>query len=963
MSPYTKISFEDFQTKLGSAGTEISSVSLGGKVISCSDEFFADASNLLKVEPALSMKGQFGPKGALFDGWESKRHNPTYDWVIIKLGAPGHIIGFDIDTANFNGNEAPQASVEALFSNGGDHPREKDDKWKEVLQRVDLGPSSRHLFKIEKTVDSYTHVKLNMYPDGGIARFRVYGIVAPAFPSTSEYLDLAHVLSGGRVVFTSDQHFGVGPNLLLPGRGKDMGDGWETKRSRVPGHKDWAIIRLGAPGYLQEVEIDTAHFKGNFPESCDLFATETSDDLPSEDAFWTPILARRKLQAHRQHVFELENSEQVHTHVRLTIYPDGGVKRVRVIGRRAEDPSTSPAIQNPAPTAVVQTPTQNSPTATTVNGSPHYVPISELAAVNGLSGAGTEPSTVGAPPKPTTTNEAQPPHSTAEGPITITAVALTHEVYAAYGDVIQAYSPTTSGPSQVGITSANQGSAHKFHRLSPIVSSYPPNVSSHAIPAISVFRSTPVGAKLGEDWPVRLLERHSHTSQAFVPMGTGGDLDTPHAGRLEKTGRAYLVIVAHNDDKPDLSSLRAFVATTAQGISYFQGIWQGIRISLLNAMARDTTTTPNNPSTATSQSVAPMSTSQTHAAPDTTTATTPTTTKPGQTPTTGKATPTAIDIQTSITSSQTASETLIPLASTNMNPIPIATPTLAGATASSGGISGGVKALIGVIVGLLVLAGAAAGAFYFLQKKWKVRGEGGAGVRRQWSLYEATSLDDHDVERDESGRDELKEGENLGLYDGVSALGPKASKTSKRSSRRSSSGLESPRSRYARIGRQRNSVGLDLEPEAYAMFGASAASLDRYNDDDDDHPQRRSPPGLGLSEKGDAFEMGQRKASPPAPFDPTDPKGKRRSADNGPGIGGAAGDTRARRLSVLDDASQYPSISSAGSTGSKRLSRSGSEPFDPFSDAVPAPTSAASVSPLSPPLPPPGAMQTNPFRK
>ncbi|KAG9005240.1 Allantoicase [Tulasnella sp. JGI-2019a] len=519
MSNYTKITLEDFQAKLGSAGTELSSVSLGGRVISCSDEFFADASNLVKVGPALSMKGQFGPQGALFDGWESKRHNPTYDWAIIKLGAPGYLIGFDIDTANFNGNEAPQASIEALFSTGGD-PGAKDEKWKEVLPRVDLGPSSRHLFKIDQITESYTHLKLNMYPDGGI-------------------------------------------------------------RSRVPGHKDWAIIKLGAPGYLQEVEIDTAHFKGNFPESCDLYATNTDQDLPSEDDFWNPILARRKLRAHHQHVFELENTEQVYTHVRLTIYPDGGVKRVRLIGRRAEDSSESSSARKNTPTAVAQVPEQ-APSTSVNSGNHHYVSSAELAAMNDLSGNGTEPPTPSALPGSVTKHVS----AVKGGVITITAMPLTHEAYAAYGDVIQAYSPTTSAPAQVKVTSANQGSAHKFHRLSPIVSSYPADVASQAVTAISVFRSTPVGAKLGEDWPVKLLERHPHTSQAFVPMGTGGGLNTTGTSRLDGPGRAYLVIVALNggDDKPDLSTLRAFVATTAQGVSYSQGVWHHPMISLESAI-------------------------------------------------------------------------------------------------------------------------------------------------------------------------------------------------------------------------------------------------------------------------------------------------------------------------------------------------------------------------------------------
>lgn len=240
---YNRIPLDDFKDPF-STSIELSSVALGGHVVSVSDEFFAEAFHLLLVEPAPSLKGQFGPKGALFSGWESRRHNPNHDWCIIKLGTTGSISGFDIDSSHFNGNEAPEASVDILYCPDGTAPEVNDPRWEELLPKVKLGPNSRHLFSVPPS-KGINYVKLNMYPDGGIARFRVYGLVTPVFPpDTSAVFDLAHVFAGGRVVYTSDQHFGVGSNLILPGRGKDMGDGWETKRSRAPGHKDWAIIQL-----------------------------------------------------------------------------------------------------------------------------------------------------------------------------------------------------------------------------------------------------------------------------------------------------------------------------------------------------------------------------------------------------------------------------------------------------------------------------------------------------------------------------------------------------------------------------------------------------------------------------------------------------------------------------------------------------------------------------------------------
>lgn len=528
---HTVLKLDDFKSELSTL-TELSSVALGGRIVSVSDEFFAEAENLIKVEPAPSLKGQFGPKGALFSGWESRRHNPAFDWCIIKLGARGFIEGFDIDTSWFNGNEAPEVSVDALSSTEAEPPQQDDTRWVTILPRLPLGPHSRHLFKIPAKGESFNYVKLNMYPDGGIARFRVYGLVKTIFDSPTELMDLASVFSGARVVFTSDQHFGVGSNLLLPGRGKDMGDGWETKRSRTPGHHDYVIVKLGHPGYLEHAEVDTAHFKGNFPESCELHCLLSDKIVPGAEEPWTLVLPRTKLGPHRRHLLQLENVDgQRYSHARLTIFPDGGVKRLRLFGRL--DPTG--ARPSEAPLALSQ---------------------------DDLSLPAT-------PPVERPTVSAR----------TIPALWLTAEAFAPFGHVVQAWADVHAVPKGIKTSPANQGTAVKFHRLAPVLSSYP--ADSAASTALGVFRAgvTP-GAAPGGEFFVRLLERHPCTNQAFIPMGTGGGIGEDAI--QGPPARAYLVVVALNgaDDKPDVGTMRAFVATTAQGIVYGTGIWHHPLIAL-----------------------------------------------------------------------------------------------------------------------------------------------------------------------------------------------------------------------------------------------------------------------------------------------------------------------------------------------------------------------------------------------
>lgn len=287
--------------------------------------------------------------GAWYDGWETRRHNTEeFDWVIIRLGvASGRVKGVEIDTAFFNGNQAPEIAVDGVYN---DDAREKDvlakdfQGWTRILGKQECGPSQRHGWLLpEATKQAYTHVRLCMYPDGGIARFRLYGIAVPIFPQDiNAVFDLAATVNGGVAVACSDQHFGTKDNLLLPGRGVDMGDGWETKRSRGD-HVDWVIVRLGVPGSIEKVVVDTAHFRGNFPQKVRIFAAAPGENVPAhdEDGAWKEILEAQKCGPDKEHEFGADvltcgKGEDVFGFVKMVIIPDGGVKRIRVFGRRAE---------------------------------------------------------------------------------------------------------------------------------------------------------------------------------------------------------------------------------------------------------------------------------------------------------------------------------------------------------------------------------------------------------------------------------------------------------------------------------------------------------------------------------------------------------------------------------------------------------------------------------------------------
>ena len=322
---------------------DLASERLGGAVLAANDEFFAPKEALIKPSQPEWREGLYTERGKWMDGWETRRRRaPGEDWAVIRLGAPGTVRGVVIDTSFFTGNYPESASLDGCEVEGTPATSVLTDggvTWRPLLPLVTLAGNTQNRFEIEQAPRRVTHVRLTIHPDGGVARLRVHGDVVPADDAlvAGERHDLAAMENGGFVVLCSDMFFGHRQNLILPGRSTHMGDGWETRRRRGPGH-DWSIVRLAARGSVERIELDTDHFKGNAPGSCMLECADVGTldrDAPFDAAAqqWRPLVPNTPLQPHTRHRFSAEVTPRNCTHVRLNIYPDGGVARLRLFGQ------------------------------------------------------------------------------------------------------------------------------------------------------------------------------------------------------------------------------------------------------------------------------------------------------------------------------------------------------------------------------------------------------------------------------------------------------------------------------------------------------------------------------------------------------------------------------------------------------------------------------------------------------
>jgi allantoicase len=321
-------------------GVDLASRTLGGSVVAASDESFGFKERLIDpAEPAF-IPGTYDLRGEVVDGWETRRHaGPEGDWAIVRLGAPGRLHAVDVDTRFFAGNHPTACRVDACVLNPTDDPTLPGVSWTTVVEMTVLKADSNNLLPV---VDGrrWTHLRLRLQSDGGVARLRAYGEVIPDPASWADVtVEVSGVEQGGRVEWCSDSFYSHACALISPDRPRNMGDGWETRRRRDIGPEthDAVMISFAVPSDLRRLEIDTSYFVFNASSEVSVLGSRA---LPDDEHGWAlvpfdvPVLPRTRLAADARHVFSVDVRNV--TALRVQAFPDGGIARVRALGTPTE---------------------------------------------------------------------------------------------------------------------------------------------------------------------------------------------------------------------------------------------------------------------------------------------------------------------------------------------------------------------------------------------------------------------------------------------------------------------------------------------------------------------------------------------------------------------------------------------------------------------------------------------------
>ncbi|MGO1950783.1 MAG: allantoicase [Mycobacteriaceae bacterium] len=321
---------------------DLASRALAGSVVWASDESFAERENLVRATEPVFDPTEFGNKGKVYDGWETRRRRHdevgSNDAAIVRLGVPGQIKGVVVDTAWFTGNYPPQFAVYGLtcdeYLSGEEIAALPEDQWFTLVPTTDAQGDHKHYFEIfpagEASARRVTHVKLVMIPDGGIARLRVHGqpSVDPRFIAGT--IDLAAVENGGRITDCTNMFYSRPDHIISLGRARNMGEGWENARRRDEGN-DSVTVQLAGEGRVRWVEFDTSYFVFNAPGDVKLTGITASGEE-------VELVGRTRVLPDTRHRFLVSDPAEGETGptpvvaVRTDVFPDGGISRLRIWG-------------------------------------------------------------------------------------------------------------------------------------------------------------------------------------------------------------------------------------------------------------------------------------------------------------------------------------------------------------------------------------------------------------------------------------------------------------------------------------------------------------------------------------------------------------------------------------------------------------------------------------------------------